>query len=180
MRGPNNAFKPTPLRSTTHMAGRACHMGCSTTRRGLTQALGFVSRTVVARVLGQLEVFAHPLRLHFARAVSASATTRDATRLRTGAASAQVRSSRVGSVMVGSAGSRPRARAIRLRPQQAQARAAGPDLLYCLAKGWVAVLGIGGLTSHSSRCRFAARLNSGVRLQWSRHDNSQRSRSSCK
>ena len=38
-----------------------------------------------------------------------------------------------------------------------------PDLLYCSARGWVAVLGIGGLTSHSSRCRFAARLNSGVR-----------------
>ena len=64
---------------------------------------------------------------------------------------------------VSGASSRPRARAIRLRPQQAQARAAGPDLLYCSARGWVAVLGIGGLTSHSSRCRFAARLNSGVR-----------------
>ena len=64
---------------------------------------------------------------------------------------------------VSGASSRPRARAIRLRPQQAQARAAEPDLLYCLARGWVAVLGIGGLTSHSSRCRFAARLNSGVR-----------------
>ena len=56
-------------------------------------------------------------------------------------------------------------RATRLRPQQAPAQAVGPDLLYCSARGWVAVLGIGGLTSHSSRCRFAARLNSGVRPQ---------------
>ena len=64
---------------------------------------------------------------------------------------------------VGGVGSRPRARANRLRPQQAQAQAVGPDLLYCSARGWVAVLGIGGLTSHSSRRRFAARLNSGVR-----------------
>src|SRR5690606_39594682 len=25
---PNNAFKPTPLRSTNHMAGTACHVVC--------------------------------------------------------------------------------------------------------------------------------------------------------
>src|SRR5690606_25650148 len=37
---PNNSFKPTPLRYANHMAGRACHMVCSTTRRGLTQVLG--------------------------------------------------------------------------------------------------------------------------------------------
>ena len=54
-------------------------------------------------------------------------------------------------------------RATRLRSQQTPAQVVGPDLLYCSARGWVAVLGIGGLTSHSSRCRFAARLNSGVR-----------------
>ena len=34
--GPNNAFKPTPLRCTKHMAGQACHVFGSTTRRGLT------------------------------------------------------------------------------------------------------------------------------------------------
>ena len=33
---PNNAFKPTPLRSAKHMAGQACHVLGSTTRRGLT------------------------------------------------------------------------------------------------------------------------------------------------
>lgn len=33
---PNNAFKPTPLRSTNHMAGTACHVVCSATRCGLT------------------------------------------------------------------------------------------------------------------------------------------------
>ncbi len=34
--GPNNAFKPKPLRSTKHMAGKACHVFGSTTRLGLT------------------------------------------------------------------------------------------------------------------------------------------------
>src|SRR5690606_14386680 len=33
---PNNAFKPKPLRSTKHMAGKACHVFGSTTRLGLT------------------------------------------------------------------------------------------------------------------------------------------------
>src|SRR5690606_19571391 len=33
---PNNAFKPKPLRSTNHMAGRACHVFGSTTQLGLT------------------------------------------------------------------------------------------------------------------------------------------------
>ena len=62
-------------------------------------------------------------------------------------------------------------RATRLRSQQTPSQAVGPDLLYCSARGWVAVLGIGGLTSHSSRCRFAARLNSGVRaLAETSHD----------
>jgi hypothetical protein len=36
----NNSFKPTPLRYTNNMAGKACHVVGSTTRRGLTQALG--------------------------------------------------------------------------------------------------------------------------------------------
>lgn len=34
--GPNNAFKPKPLRSANHMAGTACHVLRSTTRLGLT------------------------------------------------------------------------------------------------------------------------------------------------
>ena len=33
---PNNAFKPKPLRSTNHMADKACHVVGSTTRLGLT------------------------------------------------------------------------------------------------------------------------------------------------
>ena len=33
---PNNAFKPKPLRSTKHMAERACHVFGSATRFGLT------------------------------------------------------------------------------------------------------------------------------------------------
>ena len=33
---PNNAFKPKPLRSTKHMAEKACHVFGSTTRFGLT------------------------------------------------------------------------------------------------------------------------------------------------
>ena len=36
---PNNAFKPKPLRSTKHMAGKACHVLGSTTRLGLTLVL---------------------------------------------------------------------------------------------------------------------------------------------
>src|SRR5690606_31393280 len=49
---PNSSFKPTPLRYTKHMAGTACHALCSTTRRGLTQALGITrmfSRESLAR-----------------------------------------------------------------------------------------------------------------------------------
>ena len=33
---PNNAFKPKPLRSTKHMADKACHVFGSTTQFGLT------------------------------------------------------------------------------------------------------------------------------------------------
>ena len=36
---PNNSFKPKPLRSTKHMAEKACHVFGSTTHFGLTQAL---------------------------------------------------------------------------------------------------------------------------------------------
>jgi hypothetical protein len=37
---PNNSFKPKPLRSGKNMAEKACHVFTSTTRFGLTQALG--------------------------------------------------------------------------------------------------------------------------------------------
>jgi hypothetical protein len=37
---PNNSFKPNPLRYTNNMADKACHVVGSTTRVGLTQALG--------------------------------------------------------------------------------------------------------------------------------------------
>ena len=40
MSRPNNAFKPKPLHSAKHMAGKACHVLRSTTRLGLTQVLG--------------------------------------------------------------------------------------------------------------------------------------------
>src|SRR5690606_29351687 len=46
--GPNNSFKPNLLRYTKAMAEKACHGFGSTTQVGLTQALGLVSRTVVA------------------------------------------------------------------------------------------------------------------------------------
>ena len=39
---PNQSFKPTLLRSTKPMAGRACHGFGSATQRGLTQSLGFM------------------------------------------------------------------------------------------------------------------------------------------
>jgi len=56
-----------------------------------------------------------------------------------------------------------------LRPRQASAQAVGPDLLYRSGQGLGRksgqVPGSGGLTSHSSRRRFAARLNSGVMPQ---------------
>ena len=45
--GPNNAFKPKPLRSTKYMAEKACHVFGSTTRFGLTQALGLMSLLVI-------------------------------------------------------------------------------------------------------------------------------------
>ena len=37
---PNNSFKPNALRSTKHMAEKACHVFGSATHVGLTQALG--------------------------------------------------------------------------------------------------------------------------------------------
>ena len=37
---PNHAFKPKPLRSANHMAGKACHVVRSTARLGLTWVLG--------------------------------------------------------------------------------------------------------------------------------------------
>ena len=43
--GPNNAFKPKPLRYGKGMAGKACHAFASTTRFGLTQAL-YAAETV--------------------------------------------------------------------------------------------------------------------------------------
>ncbi len=42
---PNNAFKPKPLRSTKHMAGKACHVFGSTMQFGLTWALGTNDRS---------------------------------------------------------------------------------------------------------------------------------------
>ena len=45
--GPNNAFKPKPLRYAKHMAGTACHVLSSTTRLGLTWVLG--RRAIIER-----------------------------------------------------------------------------------------------------------------------------------
>ena len=45
---PNNSFKPKPLRYTKGMAGKACHVFGSTTRFGLTQALGLRPRNLDA------------------------------------------------------------------------------------------------------------------------------------
>jgi len=41
---PNNSFKPKPLRYSKNVAKKACHAFASTTRFGLTQALGLMSR----------------------------------------------------------------------------------------------------------------------------------------
>ena len=46
---PNNSFKPKPLRYAKHMADIACHVFRSTTRLGLTLALGVMA--VIPRVL---------------------------------------------------------------------------------------------------------------------------------
>src|SRR5690606_18312040 len=56
--------KPTPLRYANHMAGRACHMVCSTTRRGLTQVLGRM-----AAVLAIVQFALVPILLAVALAV---------------------------------------------------------------------------------------------------------------
>jgi len=41
---PNNSFKPKPLRYSKSVAKKACHAFASTTRFGLTQALGRTKR----------------------------------------------------------------------------------------------------------------------------------------
>ena len=79
-------------------------------------------------------------------------------------------------MLVGGAGSWPRGPGVRA----SVAARASPKLLALTCctvprRGWVVaarlqVPGSGGLTSHSSRCRFAARLNSGVmRIQMSKY-----------
>ena len=49
--GPNNSFKPKPLRYGKGMAGKACHAFASTTRFGLTQALGLMRNILALAVL---------------------------------------------------------------------------------------------------------------------------------
>ena len=51
MTGPNNAFKPKPLRYAKHMAGTACHVLRSTTRLGLTLVLGAMEFESIRPVL---------------------------------------------------------------------------------------------------------------------------------
>src|SRR5690606_1435017 len=46
--GPNRSFNPNPLRSTSNMADRACHVVGSTTQVGLTQALGLMRDVIAA------------------------------------------------------------------------------------------------------------------------------------
>ena len=86
--GPNNAFKPKPLRSANHMAGKACHVLCSTARLGLTLALALMAEDyvlfagilagsmaawllpcVVAWVVARLSHLPNPLKFAFASAV---------------------------------------------------------------------------------------------------------------
>ena len=92
-RRPNKSFKPNPLRYAKHMAGKACHVFRFTTLLGLTLVLGLVSGTVGARCSVACRIRLNRHGGHFARAVRASATDRDRPRLRTGVASAPVRSS---------------------------------------------------------------------------------------
>ena len=85
---PNNAFKPKPLRSANHMAGRACHVLHSTTRFGLTWVLALMAEDyvlfagilagsmaawllpcVVAWVVARLSHLPNPLKFAFASAV---------------------------------------------------------------------------------------------------------------
>jgi len=54
---PNNSFKPKPLRSGKNMAEKACHVFTSTTRFGLTQALG----ATVSSIATEFEQFFSPL-----------------------------------------------------------------------------------------------------------------------
>jgi hypothetical protein len=46
--GPNNSFKPKPHRSGKTVAEKACHGITSTTRFGLTQALGHTEHSTHA------------------------------------------------------------------------------------------------------------------------------------
>src|SRR5690606_15079900 len=49
-RRPNKSFKPKPLRYANHMADTACHVLRSTTRLGLTLALGGMSEIAAAMI----------------------------------------------------------------------------------------------------------------------------------
>ncbi|WP_159447419.1 hypothetical protein [Novilysobacter spongiicola] len=56
--GSNNSFKPKPLRYTKGMAEKACHAFGSTTRFGLTQALGLGGKMVwLAKFSTALAIF---------------------------------------------------------------------------------------------------------------------------
>jgi hypothetical protein len=60
--GPNNAFKPKPLRYAKHMAGTACHVLRFTTRLGLTWVLGRAGQAPMTVLVSATESFRRKLR----------------------------------------------------------------------------------------------------------------------
>jgi len=55
--GPNNSFKPKPLRYSKSVAEKSCHACASTTRFGLTQVFGNLRETIMPISWEQPDIF---------------------------------------------------------------------------------------------------------------------------
>src|SRR5690606_28725830 len=153
---PNNSFKPKPLRYTKGMAEKACHAFGSTTRFGLTQALGRKEQRQAGAVAPDLS--AHRVAHHpWASACCPPRGTAPPFGPRLRVLCRRPCSGLAGIVgqALASAGFRRTAR----RRASAFLASGASEQKACVPLPVVACC---GLTIHSSRTRFAGRLNSGV------------------
>ncbi len=151
---PNNSFNPNPLRSTNNMADKACHVVGSTTQVGLTQALGPEEQHVASFGSALLEALRDRIMRGDRSRVCLFAVhaTSCAQRAGMGACCSSWGAGRfypgIGIICLGV----PAQSTCSYSWRSASDRGG----LGCLVRAQ-------GLTIHSSRHRFAARLNSGVR-----------------
>ena len=154
---PNNSFKPNLLRYTNNVAGKACHVVGSATQVGLTQALGGTAESLSAFASSASRVGS--CRAARARPSSAPVGLLGQLAGPSGYTASAARLNHCGAIFGGMSPCRFR---VKRRSAWAATVSAG---------GGLAKAGAGELrqspeqhhlTNHSSRTRFAGRLNSGV------------------